>query len=42
VDRIRRLLVDLTVEEKRAVVDAVNVWVAYEESTHAVANRQQH
>jgi hypothetical protein len=35
VDRIRRLLIDSTVEEKRLVIDAVNVWIAYEESTYA-------
>ena len=42
VDRIRRLLADSTVEEKRLVIDAVDVWVSYEEAGHAQANRQQH
>ena len=39
VDQIRRLIIDCTVEEKRAVVDAVNVWVSYEEAGHAQCRR---
>ena len=42
VDQIRRLIIDCTVEEKRLVVDAVNVWVSYEESGHAQVSGKQH
>ena len=42
VARIMRLMVDMTVEEKRRVVTEIDRLVAYEESTHAVASGQQH
>ena len=42
VAKIMRLLVDLVVEDKRAVVEEVDRLVSYEESTWAIANKQQH
>ena len=42
VARIMRLLVDMTVEDKRRVVTEIDRLVSYEESTHAVANKQTH
>ena len=40
VDQIRRLIIDCTVEEKRLVVDAVNVWVSYEEFRSRPSQRE--
>ena len=42
VAKIMRQLVDMTVEEKRRVVEEVDRLVSYEQSTHAIAIGQQH
>lgn len=34
VDQVRRLLVDMPVEEKAVVVDRLQGWIEYERSTH--------
>ena len=42
VAKIMRLLVDMTVEDKRRVVVELDRWTSLEESTHAIAAGQQH